>query len=418
MADLDPKRIEKPDAGEGESGRAKPGGPVLGGTTISDVTSFLAHVFVEQLGLKSCVLYLYDDDRTHLVRLGGWGEDATSNWPERMSVDHNSPLGAFEMVPGQPGGAFTIPLWDGRSLLGFAYGRMPRDRVFDDSLLSLSRAVARAGSSAVAVALASSSTAQKAGEPVGGRRGSPVPAVPNAYLFRHLAAVLRSASPSDAVAVALLRLSGPNSRGVLPMRGAPIPAPPGAKARSVGVYAHSGGPGRNGPRPTGRGFGFGGSSNAVALVWTGASREQARTFAYDVALGRKALSAVTGGEARGEEEPSVVAGALCMYPDDASSAGAMLAGVTDLLDLETYLVSADSKSLAGEAASGGTGRRSARVMDTHLLSAEIDRQRQALNEAIQGGGSFQDSKVREISERLDRLIVVMQRFMGYRGLSA
>lgn len=63
-----------------------------------------------------------------------------------------------------------------------------------------------------------------------------------------------------------------------------------------------------------------------------------------------------------------------------------------------------------------TGDSMAMAMDSRSLAQEIDRQRQALEEAIVVSGlSFQDSRVKEISERLDRLIVAMQRFMGHRG---
>ncbi len=62
-----------------------------------------------------------------------------------------------------------------------------------------------------------------------------------------------------------------------------------------------------------------------------------------------------------------------------------------------------------------TGETTVPVLDRQDLDREIDRQRLVLRQAVESGLGFQDSTVREISERLDRLIVTRQRFMGHRG---
>lgn len=375
--------------------RPLPPPPPLAGESVQDIVSYIAGSFARRLGLEYCAVYLYDEERANLVEAASFGRDR----PHRsfISLNLGTSFADLEVTPGRLGGCFTVPLWDSRRLLGVVQGILPSDRTLDDAVMALSRAMAQGGALALSVALAAET----------GRLSSalgtlPAPMVqpptvfsPNPNVARYLEASLSSASCLEPLAVALLRLAGPGRYDRLPATGRALPN-------------------GEGNSPAGRGYGFGADSNRLALIWRNLTRGEALDIVRPAALGQMPLGQVIG-PARGDDYSGVrvSAAALALYPDDASDVGSLLGFVSDLLDLQTYLL----------ATSGEEGRRKAplprdsapAVMDSRTLAAEIDRQRQVLKEAIASGLSFQDNRVREISERLDRLIIVMQRFLGHRG---
>lgn len=362
----------------------------LRGTGLRQVADYLAQSFAALLGLESCVLYLYDHRRANLVAVTSVGRVTDLRRLGRIPLDPGTGLAALAASPGEPGGSVSLPLWDSRRLLGVVYGRMNPGRVPDAGLVNLARAMARGGALALSVALAKP----------GGNSGVAKARLPryqgvagefllNPYLTRYLESALRLTQPDGAVVLSLLRLSGPGCLGRLPYRGCPLPA----------------------PRALGRGFGLGRGSNRVAVVWLGLSRQDAAARLRLLMAGSLSLDDVIGRAAAVARPTSA---AVVSHREDRVGAGSMLAAASDLLDLQTCLQST-RRDEGRDPVHQLTGDAAAMVMDSHVLAQEIDRQRQVLQDAIANGCDFQDRHVREISERLDRLIVVMMRLMGHRG---
>jgi len=368
----------------------------LRGTGLRQVADYLAQSFAALLGLEACVLYLYDHRRANLVAVTSVGRVTDLRRLGRIPLDPGTGLAALAASPGEPGGSVSLPLWDSRRLLGVVYGRMDPGRVPDPGLVNLARAMARGGALALSVALAKPGGVAKPG----GNSGVAKARLPryqgvagefllNPYLTRYLESALRLTQPDGAVVLALLRLSGPGCLGRLPYRGCPVPA----------------------PRALGRGFGLGRGSNRVAVVWLGLSRQDAAARLRLLMAGSLALDDVIGRAAAVARPTSA---AVVSHNEDRVGPGSMLAAASDLLDLQTCLQST-RRDEGRDPVHQLTGDAAAVVMDSHVLAQEIDRQRQVLQDAIANGCDFQDKHVREISERLDRLIVVMMRLMGHRG---
>jgi len=362
----------------------------LRGTGLRQVADYLAQSFASLLGLESCVLYLYDHRRANLVAVISVGRVTDLRRLGRIPLDPGTGLAALAASPGEPGGSVSLPLWDSRRLLGVVYGRMDPGRVPDPGLVSLARAMARGGALALSVALAKprgNSGAAKARLPR--YQGVAGEFLLNPYLTRYLESALRLTQPDGAVVLSLLRLSGPGCLGRLPYRGCPVPA----------------------PRALGRGFGLGRGSNRVAVVWLGLSRQDAAARLRRLMAGSLSLDDVIG---RAVAVARPTSAAVVSHREDLVGAGSMLAAASDLLDLQTCLQST-RRDEGRDPVHQLPGDAAAMVMDSHVLAQEIDRQRQVLQDAIANGCDFQDKHVREISERLDRLIVVMMRLMGHRG---
>jgi len=424
--------------------------PVLESPNVRDVAGYIADRFVQSLRLDYCVVYLYDGIRANLVAAAVRG-----NAPRHRAViplGKGASLGDLEVTPEYAGTAFSLPLWDTRRLVGVVHGRIPARRRLDEDALEIGRALCRGGAVALSLAVIREEEA-RARERVGRSPVSDCVQAPgwlealacaeaagdphepdywrkdrvsgglNPALVDYLEEVLdRTGGPwqwpgsaARPVAVAFLRLSGPGSRGRFPTAGKDVWTPNG--------------------RVRGRGFGLGPDSTGLALVWPGVGRMRARKLLSGLTAGKLALDEIAGPSrgARAREEgvqrpitTRVKAAALAVFPEDASSAASLLATAADFLDVQTYLVSRDTRE-RGESTRKLTGEPAAALMDSRILSAEIDRLRQVLVDSITDGQGFagnqlvnlnerlQDPRTRDISERLDRLIVVMQRYMSHRG---
>lgn len=359
---------------------------------VRELAGHVALSCVRWLGLSNCTVYLYDRDRVSLVEVAHEGPGKPPH-RDRIPLEAGTPLADLELRPGQRGGRVSLPLWDGQRLLGVIHGTLPPRRAPGEATLASARLILRGLSLALCVALAHEETS-RGGE--GCDTAGRVRAADflNPYLLRHLEAVVRRSLGREPVVLALLRLGGQAARGAMPLGGTPLlEACPGSGSC--------------------RGFGFGGASNRVALVWLGISRERVRDLLAPVVRGERPLAGMLGaGRGQRFAGTRVSAAALITYPEDAADAVSLLAGAWDFLDLQTFLVSRNSERR--ETSKTVTGDQAA-VMDSHVLAAEIDRLRKALVDAIASGSTFQDAEVRDISERLDQLIVVMQRYMGHRG---
>jgi len=361
--------------------------------TVRRVARGLARAFVRRLGLEYCVVYLYDPGQVNLTEVASSGARSSQGRGRVLPVEGGA-LGDLAVTPGRPGGEFSIPLWDGRRVLGVVHGRLRPDRVLDRAVTELGRAVAEGGSLALAVALTAGGgpgSGPAAERKAATRLGNV--SLLNPHLYRYLEAALSRTCVGGPVALALLRLRG-RAATDYPTRGLVL-----------------GGPSRDGwVRVTGRVFGLDAGSNQVAMVLLRTGRAQARRLLGRLAEGTSSLT-----EACGRAGDALVsAAAFSVYPEDGADASSLFAASADLLDLQTYL-QATRRGERGDPVDRATGGSTVLVMDSHVLAEEIDRQRQVLRQAIASGLGFQDQRVREISERLDRLIVVMQRFMGHRG---
>jgi hypothetical protein len=366
----------------------------LSGTRSRDVANYLAERFFDRLGLDCCTVYLYDEWRLNLTEIAHRGGKNDSK--SAVSLEPGSSLAVFEQGFGKPGGCFTLALWDGHRLLGVIYCRLPKDRVLGEDTLGPARWMVMGAGVALSQALIAEGYPPLTNGTAFPRVTPYPPYVLNRYLAGHLRGALRRSGGLSPVILAIIRLSGPVRRGVLPARGVPLPG-----------AAHE----RGGPC---RGFGFGLGSNRIGLVWQGTTREQAREVLIPVARGEAPLGRITGpARARKLSATRVSAAALTVCPDDARDGVRLLAGVLDLLEAHSYLLASKPEGrdhlalLATDTAMA--------IMDSRVLDAQIVQLRQELKEAIASGLSFDDAPVRDISERLDRLIVVMQRLMGHRG---
>jgi hypothetical protein len=371
---------------------------------VREIATFLAECFVRRLKLSDCSVYLYDRERANLIEAAASGLARTHPHRTVIPLDPGLGLADLEVTQGRPGGCFSLPLWDGKVLLGVVYGRLAADRVLDMAVTELGRAMAQGGALALSAALdGGGESPQESVEASAAERqdqaGPPAYNL-NPYLSQYLENALLRTSADDPVAVALLRLRGEGSLGRVPVRGVLLKASPAMRRERL---------------RTGRAFGFGADSSQIGLVWLRTSRAEATAVLEAVVRGYVSLGDLVDGRlGRGVEALRVGAAALSVYPEDGVSPGALVATAADLLDLQSYVVSmpgAASRDQARRTAGDG----STLVMDSYTLAREIDRQRQALKQAITGGLDFQDARIRDISEYLDRLIVVMQRFMGHRG---
>lgn len=354
----------------------------------------MADRLVSDLGLADCVVYLYDGPRANLVAVAESAPGGAQTLEHRdvIPLEPGTSLADFEFLSGQPGGGFSLPLYDTRRVLGVVCCRLRPDQVAGADQKALARAIVLGFS--VALSRAGNQ------EPVGDHpqasldRSGLLPSA--SHLYRYLADAVARTCAGDSVSLALLRLSGAGCRGCLPTRGREV--------------ATSG----SGPRLPNRVFGFGAESDWVGLVWLRVGRSEVRAALETLVSGAFPLESLIGGNPDGRRETHVTAAGMTVYPDDATDGVALLEGASVFLDLQTYLM---AKLREGrDTVYGLTGDTAAMVMDSHFLAQEIDRQRQVLEEAVVASGlSFQDSRVKEISERLDRLIVAMQRFMGHRG---
>ncbi len=364
--------------------------PTLRGPTVADVTDFIAARFVQKFGLESCVVYLYDKERVKLVASACRGGPPSS--VPSLSLDGGAVSAGSVLGAGRAGRSFSLPLWDSRRLLGVVHGRLPDRRRLDEGFLELGRALAQGGAIALSVALLAET--QAAGRLYGERKGETGPLAINPYLFRCLDSAVGRAAPERPVSIALLRLGRVCVGPCLPVRGRPVPLPGGGEG--------------------GWGFGFDTAPGRVALMWPETSRRQALEVLTPVAKGLSPPHTVIGcsrEDCPRSCRPKAVA--LCVCPEDAPDAAGVLAVASDFLDVQTYLTTLDTEGRDGRPTS--PPGRPAAVMDSRVLAAEIDRLRLALAEAVADGCGFQDVKVRDTSERLDHLIVVMQRFMSHRG---
>jgi hypothetical protein len=369
---------------------------------VREIASFLAECFVRRLKLSDCSVYLYDRERANLIEAAARGLQPAHSHRSVIPLDPGLGLADLEVTQGRPGGCFSLPLWDGKVLLGVVYGRLAADRILDVAVTELGRAMAQGGALALSLALGDGErTAEAGSSPVPGRQGPAMPPYTlNPYLSRYLESALLRTSADEPVVLALVRLRGEGSRGRVPVRGALLKAGPTRRRERL---------------RTGRAFGFGADSNQVGLVWLRTSRAEATAVLETVIRGEVVLGDLIDGRL-GMEADGLGAGpaALSVYPEDGISPGALVATATDLLDLQSYVVSMRGGG-RGDSAPQAFGDGAALVMDSYVLAREIDRQRQVLKQAIASGLDFQDDRVRDISEYLDRLIVVMQRFMGHRG---
>jgi len=420
---------QEPDPPERRELRDRGGGArVPQRAEVRDVAGYMADRFVHSLQLGYCVIYLYDEARENLVATAVRGEDRRHR--DVIPLSGRTGFGEFEVTPGRCGTTFSLPLWDTRRLLGVVHGRLAPGRPLTGDILEIGHALSQGGALALSLALARGMGLPAAGEGAGPRagagRGSDVsagcldswsgeeypfglPGGLNPMLVGYLEARLEEATAGPPpVSVVLMRLTGPGARGRLPTRGRDI-APPDGVA-------------------TGRGFALAPNSTELALVWPGVGREGAGGALHSLARGRLALDEVVGRLPEGGSEAPVrfKSAALAVFPEDAGDAASLLAVAGDFLDAATYLASAET--LEGrETETQLTGAPTAGLMDSRILSAEIDRLRQVLAELIAGGEGassgefadlnqrFQEPTIRDISERLDRLIVVMQRYMSHRG---
>lgn len=280
----------------------------------------------------------------------------------------------------------------GRRLLGVVHGQRPGRRRVDEGLLEVGRALAPGGAIALSVALLAET--RGLGRLYGERKDETGPLGMNPYLFRCLDSAVGQAAPERPVSMVLLRLGRMCVGPCLPVRGRPVPLPGGGEG--------------------GWGFGFDTAPGRVALVWPETSRARALEALTPVAEGLSPPHTIircSREDCPRSCRPKAVA--LCVCPEDACDAAGVLAVASDFLDVQTYLTTLGTERRDGRPTS--SPGRPAAVMDSRVLAAEIDRLRLALAEAVADGCGFQDVKVRDTSERLDHLIVVMQRFMSHRG---
>jgi len=369
---------------------------------VREIASFLAECFVRRLKLSDCSVYLYDRERANLVEAAASGLQPAQSHRSVIPLDPGLGLADLEVTQGRPGGCFSLPLWDGKVLLGVVYGRLAADRILDVAVTELGRAMAQGGALALSLALGDAERTAETGSARDPGRQDPVmpPYTLNPYLSLYLESALLRTSADEPVVLALVRLRGEGGRGRVPVRGALLKAGPTRRRERL---------------RTGRAFGFGADSNQVGLVWLRTSRAEATAVLETVIRGEVALVDLIDGRL-GTAAKGFGAGpaALSVYPEDGISPGALLATATDLLDLQSYVVSMRSGG-GGDSSPQAFGDGAALVMDSYVLAREIDRQRQVLKQAIASGLDFQDDRIRNISQYLDRLIVVMQRFMGHRG---
>lgn len=361
---------------------------------VKEVAGYLAERFVDRLGLEACTIYLYDHRRLSLAEAAHCG--STVGPRPDASLEPGSSLAGFQLELGAPGGSFTLPLWDGHRLLGVVHGRMPENRELAEDTLGPAHWLVTGAGLAVSLALSAEGAVLP---PRPGKVPSPGPSQAPHVLNRHLAGHLRGAfarANGGQVVLAMIRLGGPVRRGILPAKGVSLPR---------GAHASGG---------TCRGFGFGSGSSRIALVWQGTTEEYAREVLLALIQGRRSVSRLMGaGRAEKLSSTAVVAAAVSAYPADAGDETNLLGCVVDLLEAHSYLLTNLYGGVDNLGSLDKTG--SIMIMDRDVLDGQISRLRQELKEAIAGGLSFGDAPVREISERLDRLIVVMQRLMGHRG---
>ncbi len=379
------------------------GGRGPGDDRLAEVTELLADCLLRRLPLCYCAIYLYDRNRANLVEVAARGDGFAPPLDGVIPLESGTSLPDLGLDQGRPGGWFALPLWDGRVTVGAVFARLNPGALPTPATLECGRIIAQSWALTLSYVLEDRSVSVE----VGGRprmfwcsRDAGYTA--NPYLARYLESALVRTCPDGPVVVATVRLRHPSDRVCrLPARGVPLRA--GAP-----------GPGQI----AGRAFGLPGSSQA-ALVWLRVDVRAVREILRAAAGGRIGLDGLTGSASHGAAGPAARLDAvgLAVYPDDAGSPGELLAAADDFFDLQVYLLSLRAYNHDGgrDTVPERTGGTTGRVMDRRVLDREIDRQKQVLVQAIQSGLGFQDSQVRQISELLDRLIVVRQRHMGHRG---
>jgi len=364
----------------------------LGGTGVGEIADHLAQRLVHLLPLETCVVFLYDSERVHLIetaRAVRAGSEVSPE-PHPISLERGALESDLEAGPG----GFALPLYDSRHLHGVVSGQPIKGSSLTRAQVDLARALSYG--TAISITVARSTRAV----PHEDMRSHPQPfrtsslEAMNPYLWRYLSSALERTCLEEPVTVVMARLAGTGSRGFLPSRGRPIVTSKGAN--------------------TGRGFScFGPESSQIALVLLRTGRAKAVRMLTPHMSRALSLWGLVGppGNTRGVR-PEIAAMAITVCPDDTADPGTLLAAACDLLDLQTYLAAARDRE-GRDPVYQLPGDATAIVMDSHFLAEEIDRQRQVLEEAVASGLGFQDTRVREMSEHLDRLIVVMQRFMGF-----
>lgn len=375
--------------------------PELEGDELRQVADFWAARLCLTLGLECCVLYLYDAQRENLIEVGRHGPAFEHRRTIPLAL--GASLGDLEITPGEPGGSLSLPLWDSRRLVGVAYGRMPPGQAFDPTRLTVGResALGAAVSLSQRMARQIGRTAPRQTEvdrnmpPVAeGVRWPP--------LLRYLEGQVASLAPDEPLTLALLSFRGQGGPDRIPARGWAL--------RGCGLE-------RGGQ---GRGFGFGPASSRLCVVYPRTGRDASRALFNRLGDGSLAFYHlfVRSPGPRADESadvfPTLRAAAFAVYPEDATDPSTLITAVRELFDLQVYLRAIRDEERRGKAPDLDI-EPAAVVMDSCHLAAEIDKLRQVLAEQIESGHGFQDPPVRQTSERLDRLIVAMQRLMGHRG---
>lgn len=373
------------------------------GSRVADVSGLLADCLMRRLPIGYCAIYLYDRTRTNLVKAAARGAEPAPPLRHEIPLVAGSPLPDFEVARGQPGGSLSLPLWDGRMTLGAIYARLGPLDGQAPSTVERGRIIAQSWAVTLSYVLEDGDTGPETPARSRGAfaRGAAIYAT-NRHLTRYLETALARTCPDGPVTVAYAWIRGAGGRVRLPSRG--VPLWPGDTQAG---------------RPTGRAFGLSPGAGQAAFVWLRADPLRVRDVLRGSVGGRVGLAEFTGlrDEVSRWAATRLAAVGLAVYPEDAESPGGLLAAADDFHNLQAYLLSikASNHSEGRETVSEQTGDVTAQVMDRLGLDREIDRQKQVLVQYIQSGLDFQDNRVRETSELLDRLIVVKQRHMGHRG---
>lgn len=385
---------DTPTRGPGGRGRR---GELPGPDRLTEAAELLADCAIRRLPVGYCAVYLYDRPRSHLVKIAARGPEPEPPLPGALALGDGVPLPAFDRT------SFSLPLWDGRSTLGMIYGRMAAGAPVTPDTLERGRIVAQSWAVTISYTLEDGDYTIRAGAKPAVLA---VPRPPHEGANDHLAAYLESAlgktCPDGPVSVAEVRLLSAEGRVDLPRWGIPL------RAGACGS-GHAGG----------RAFGLAAEGRAV-IVWLGAPEDLVRRKLQDTASAGGRLGDLLEGTGPRDRwtEARIDAIGLAVYPRDARTQDALLAMADDFHDLELCLTAFGQTPDCGERGadvSNGTADQTVQVMDRLVLDREIDRQKQVLAQAIKDGRNFQDNEVREISESLDRLIIVRQRHMGHRG---
>ncbi len=361
-----------------------------------EVAELLADCMLRRLPLGWCAVYLYDESRANLVKLASEGDDKSA-LDEIIPLSAGTPLLAFDRT------SLHLPLWDGRVTLGVIVGVVGPAAAVTPALVEKGRLVAQSWAVTLSYVLEDGRFKVEAfpkPRVVAKPRASDYDFA-NSHLTNYLQTALTATCPEGPVSVVQVRLTSPAGGVSLPQQGMALrPMEPGT-----------------GSSP-GRAFGLPGDGRAV-LVWLRTDPRTVRDLVTHAAGGSLGLGTLTSSrwENTGGTPPRVDAAGLAVYNLDGASPGELLAAADDYQNLCLYLLCSDNRRNRErrESSLDQTGDATIQVMDRQVLDREIARQKEVLEQAIEEGRSFQDIEIRQISELLDRLIVVRQRHMGHRG---